>query len=176
MADGNNQPTDTISRSEYNKIVESHNSMKLEKEKIENELKTIKETKSEDVNKMNVELAEWKSYKENIDNQLAELKKKAEDNKPVAKGIVPTQAQAGDYPPEISKAKALLDRTFPERKANPERYGSAIQRYGYYKNGTTKAYTDEQLGMGLSLLASAQRLNPDMIAPELKKSSSDILI
>lgn len=153
------KPVDVVNREEYNKIVEAHNSNKVENER---KLKEI-EMKNEEERK------KWKEEAENQNKQIEDLKKIAEEKKPAPKGIVTEPARQPDV-------KKMLDEKIPDRPKNPEKFGSKIQRFGYYKSGTTKQYTDEQLGMGLSLHAGAISTNPDLIPNAAKKSKDDIII
>lgn len=146
---------DGVDRDDYNKVVESRNSLKLENEKLQEQIKQKQEQEKQ------TEEMKWKEENEKLKRQNEDLKKIAEEkNTTVAKGII-------NEPPKeetpIIKVKKVLDEKLPDRKVNPEKFGSAIQRYGHYKSGTTKQYTDDQLGMGLSLHANAQKINPDLI-------------
>ena len=156
--EGDNKPVDvkedTVKREDYNKIVESHNSLKAEKEKLENDMKAKNESDQKAV---------WEKEKADLIKQNEDLKKIAEEKKDakVSKGIV--QDQKKDAPQEVGDIKKMLDEKLPDREKNPEKFGSAIARYGHYKSATTKKYDDEQLGMALSLHANAQHVNPEIV-------------
>ena len=167
-----NDNADVVKREDYNKLVESTNSLKIEKEKMENELKKLKGD-SERKEIEDRERAKWDEEFKKRDEAINELKKKVEANQvPVRKGVVPT-----NIVPQTPQEEPieLLNKILPNRKKVPEKFASNLARYGYYKSPSTKEYTDEQFGMALSLKASAFKLDPSMIPSESRKSREDII-
>lgn len=164
--ENNNKSADMIAREDYNKIVESHNSMKVEKERLESELRSLKskEPAEEKLRK------EWESEMSGVKKQMEELVKKVEEKKDttkVSKGLVQDRISP------TNEVKTMLDEKIPDRKINPEKFGSKISRFAHYKSGMTKSYTDEQLGMGLSLHAGALKVAPDIVS-SYARSRADI--
>lgn len=163
---------DNVKMEEYNKVVEAHNQLKLEKEKIENEMKELKEQKERESKEEETNTL-WEKEKENFSKQIEELNKKLQQTqelvnaKPNPKGIV-------QEPASTKTVKQMIDEIVPDPQANPERFGSKIQKYGYYKSPRTKYYDNQQLGQILSLHGTATRVNPDLIPPEARKSPTDL--
>lgn len=168
-----NESNDVVKKEDYNKAIESRNSAIADKEKVEKELKEIKETK-ETEEKVNEEKKSWEKEKEEKDSQIAELKTKMEENNTkVSKGVVqePTDTPQDNY----NQTKTKIDELIPDREKNPEKFASNFARWKHYSNPETKQYTSEQLGMGLSLAAGAQRVNPGHINEmALKRGREDI--
>ncbi len=166
---------DVVKKEDYNKVVESHNSMKSEKEKVEKELSDLKETqKKAEEKKVEDGKLDWEKEKEEKDKIIADLKTKVEDNTVVKKGVVKdpkTQEATTD-----EKIKEQLDKHIPEGDTDPKKFASNIQRYGHYKSSTTKQYTDDQLGKGLSLDAGAQATNPNLVSRFANKSKEDLIL
>lgn len=163
------QSDDVVKREDYNKVVESFNSLKAEKEQLDKKMKESELNKEKEAQK-----AEWLKEKEEIQKQMEELKKnlveKKEDIK-VSKSVVNEQKQ-DETPADFHK---LLDEQFPTKAKKPEEFGSAISRYAYYKNPATKAFSHQQLGRGMSLHATAQRVSPDIV-PQTAYGKTDIII
>lgn len=175
----NDQPDDVVKKDDYNKMVEAHNTVKAEKEKIEKELGEIKQNaEAEDKKKVDEEKATWEKEKVDMNKTIEDLKKGKEGDKADPKGIVNPLKEPPKPEGEVStekEIKELLDKEIPDREKTPEKFGSNIKRYLYYKEPTTKQYTEEQLGMGLSLHAGDQNVNPRGISPHANKSSQDIV-
>ena len=91
---------------------------------------------------------------------------------PSGNGTMTRQLGELDY----ESFKKLLDEKFPDRDKNPEKFGSNINRYGYYKSASTRQYNDEQLGQLLSLQGSAQTIDKGMIPSEAKRTKDDIVV
>ncbi len=167
--------SDDVKKEDYNKVVESHNSMKSEKEKIEKELSDLKETqKKAEEKKVEEGKLDWEKEKEEKDKIIADLKAKVEDNTIVKKGVV--KDPKGTEATTDEKIKEQLDKHIPEAETDPKKFASNIQRYGHYKAPTTKQYTDNQLGMGLSLDAGAQATDPKLINHFANKNRKDLIL
>ena len=167
--EANDQSADVVKREDYNKITELANSRAVEIE----ELKKKIETKTEE-KKIETEKNEWQKHNEEMKKQIEELKSKVErkeQNTP-RKGIVQTPGEVKIDEDPID----LLKKIIPDRKLNPEQFGSRMSRYGHYKLASTKAYSDEQLGMGLSLHASAQHVTPGLLPREARASKADLIL
>lgn len=175
----NQQSSDVVNREDYNKVVESSNSLKTENEKLKSELNKVQETKKVEQEKKATEeeKKEWQNEAAEIKKQIEDLKKAAEQKKEtkVSKGVVPTNQTEQQEQPN-KEIKQMLDKHIPDRKVNPEKFGSMIHRYAHYKNAATREYTHEQLGMGLSLHAGLQRANPSLIKGYAKPTRDDIVL
>ena len=147
---------DDVKREDYNKIVESHNSLKAEKEKLEKQIKEYKDkSEKEESNKLEEEKKAWEKEKEEKDKQIEELKKKAEENTKVAKGVVSKEEEEKkEVNPDSFKEQ--LNKQLPEPEKDPNRFASNLARYGWYKNPTTKQYTEDHIAKGLALDAELQ--------------------
>src|SRR3990167_8967322 len=167
------QSADAVKREDYNKVVESHNSLKAENEEMKRKLDEIASKM-----KVNEERELWKKEADELKKSIEEIKKQAEEKKDttkVAKGIVPTnQTSSEALTPE--SFKSLINTHIPERPKIPERFGSKIQSYGYYKNGTTRTYNNTQLGMVLSLHAAALAQNPHLVPAGARPMREDIIL
>ena len=173
--DADVKSADVVKKEDYNKVVESHNSLKSEKEKLEKELSELKEVqKKVEEKKEEEDKLAWEKEKEEKDKIIADLKAKVEDNTVVKKGVVkePTSTEATSD----EKIKEQLDKHIPEADTDPKKFASNIQRYGHYKSPTTKQYTEDQFGKGLSLDAGAQITNPSLINRFANKSKEDIIL
>ena len=154
---------DGVKRDDYNKVVESHNTIKLEKEKLQKELEDLKkETKAKE---------EWAEEKSKMQSQINELKEKKENK--VAKGVINEETQPKN---ESSNFKELLDEQIPDAKVDPKKIASNIQRWAHYKSGTTKEYSNDQLGKAISLQATAHSQDPSLIPEYAKKNKGDITL
>lgn len=172
-----NEKAAYVSMDEHNKVVGAHNTVKAENEQLKKELEEIKTQKEEEAQKEEAK-KEWQDEKDGLQKQMDELKKQVEEKKEtkVSKGIVSDrkEEQKEQYTPDA--VKKLIDEKLPDRPLNPEKFGSKIQRYGHYKSGTTKHYTDEQLAWGLSLHANAQANDPQLIPSAAKAAREDIIV
>jgi hypothetical protein len=162
---------DAVKAEEYNKVVEAHNSMKIEKEKIERELNDMKR-KDEVKTAIDGEKQKWDKEKAEMIKQQEDLKKQAENKTAVAKGVV----NPNTIPDEIGDFKNKLDKVIPEAKNNPDRIVSAIGRYKHFKSPSSRFFTKQEFGYGIAAHAVAQRINPNLISEEAKASSGDIII
>lgn len=168
------EKNDAVKMEEYNKIVGAHNEMKARYEKVENELRELKENKQTE-EKIQAERKVWETEKAELKKQQEEMNKKIEeiskrDNTVVSKGVInPPQNPNDDF-------KRKLDSIIPEPKVRTSRLLSARSRMMHYKSPVTKQYSKEELGKGLSLHATAQQVNPDMIPQEARQTSGDIKI
>ena len=179
MPEKNDDKSDVVNKEDYNKIVEAHNTVKTEKETLMKEIEDLKNEKVEDKEK--VEKNEWAKQKEELEKQKEELQKQVDDKSKeevIKKGIVKQNEDAKDVGKEQEKVdlKAMLDKTFPDRDKNPERYGSNVQRWGHYKSPTTKVYSTEQLGQVISLVHSAQTLDPSLVNANARINKHDIVV
>lgn len=166
-----NKANDVVSAESYNKAIENANSLKVDKEKAEKELKEIKEKNEKEIKtKEEADKKSWEKEKVEKDKIIKELKEKAEGK--VSKGVVKEPKKVETTPEKI---KEMLDKEIPDSKFDPKKVGSNIQRYGHYKNPTTKEFTNEQLGMALDLNRGAASLNPDHIPNEARASNKDII-
>lgn len=180
--DGQDKP-DVVNREDYNKVVEAHNSLKAEKEKLDSEIKQIKETETKNDKEADSKEA-WEKEKADLLKRQEDLTKQVEEIKQgankVSKGIVPPQKLNEQGQPQEPMAnegiKKELDEKLPADDFDPNRCGSNLQRYGHYKNPSTKRYTHEQLGMALSLHAGAQSANPGQVPSMAKQSKDDIML
>lgn len=175
---------DNVKGDDYNKVVEAHNSVKTENEKLQKELTELKskqetaEKDKETQGKIDEEKKAWDKEKADKEQQIAELQKKLEEKKDttvVSKGVV-SDATSGAAVPTQDSVKAMLDAKFPDRKTNPDIWGSAIQKYGYYKSPSTKQYSHDQLGQALSLHKGAISVNPQMVSTAARASKDDIIV
>lgn len=156
---------DAVKAEEYNKVVEAHNNIKMEKERIEKELNELK-GKAEMDKKISEEKQKWEQEKAELLKQQEELKQMNDTKSP--KGVVnPSNTGNNDF-------MEKLDKVIPRVKASPERFASRIARFQHYKSPVTKEFTNRDVGMGIALLADAQRINPDLVPHEARKSSNDI--
>jgi len=167
----NTNDLDVVKKEDYNKVVEMHNSLKATAEKMANELKELKEK-----NVTKDEKASWEKEKEEIDKKLNELNRKIEDNTKVAKSVIVEKKEEKTSTFEKDKVKKMLDEKMPPSKFNPNKVASNLARYAHYKNPITKEFTNEQLGMALSLHAGVQRTSPDLMPTEAKRDKSDIIV
>jgi len=170
---------DKVEREDYNKIVENANSLKADKEALEKKLQEKEE--EEKVVKTNEEKETWLKEKADMQKQMEDLKKKAEkveDNEKVAKGKVATkEAQQPEEAKTKDDIKAQIDDQLgKDDDFDPKKCASAIARYAHYKNPTTRKYTDEQLGKGLSLHAGAQVADNKLVDGFAKKNADDIIV
>lgn len=166
------QSDDVVKRDDYNKVVESRNSLKSELEQKEKELAKFKEEKEEDKLK-----AEWQEELKKRDAQIEELKTKMEkkESGTVAKGLVATPKKE-EGTPSASESEAIkkLKELVPPLTKDPQNFASNLARFRYYKSPVTKPYNDEQIGMILNLHADATRTNPALVKNEAKIQARDI--
>lgn len=162
---------DVVKAEDYNKVVENANSLKVDKEKIEKELKELKEAQEAGAKKLEDDKKAWEEEKKEKDKAMEDLKNKAEEK--VSKGLV-KEPKKTDLP--ATKIKETLDKEIPDDDFDPKRVGSNLARYGHYKNPTTKKYTDEQLGMGLDLNRGAKTMDPGSIPNEARTSKNDLVL
>ena len=161
--------SDVVKRDDYNKIVETHNSIKAEKEKLEKEMKEMKEK----IEKKNVEEEQknaWEKEKEEMKQQIEEIKKKKKGSK----------AQETDKPKEekqISedKVKEQINKVLPTEGMRDPSIMTPFERYGYFKNPATRRTSSQLLGRALSLHAGAQKSGLNT-SPYAKKSNDDVVV
>ncbi len=168
----NDQPTDVVKREDYNKVVEAQNSAKVENEELKKKIEGLEEGKKVDEDK-----AEWQKEKEEIQKQMDELKKQVAEKKDattVAKGIVTPKVDETEQ--KVEDPKVLLDKHLPDRKIAPEKFASRMAAYGHHKNPASKFYSSEQLGYAISLHASAQNVNPELLHNNTRRQSSDVIM
>jgi len=164
-----------------NKIVAAHNivkaenaSLKVEKDKLEKELNEMREEKQEVEEKK-----DWKKEADDIKKELEEIKanaKKAEDDTVIRKGVVTEPQKPETEIATKDKIKSELDAVLPDRKVIPEKFASGMARYGHYKNPATKEFSHEDLGMAISLQASALAQNPGLIPHQARKQDNDHMV
>ena len=157
---------DAVKAEDYNRVVEAHNGMKMEKEKMEKELNEMKG--KEMMEKVREEeKKKWEQEKTELLKQQEELKK-MNDTK-VPKGRV-------NEPSTDVGFMDKLDKIIPKARVNTERFASKIASLKHFKSPITKEFTTRDMGLGFGLLADAQRMNPDLIPAEARKSNDDIQI
>ena len=175
----NDKSDDVIAREDYNKVVEAHNSAKVELEKLQKELKTIKD--SDVNNKVNAEKNEWKQLGEGLKQEIEDLKKQVQqkqDETKVAKGIVPGQSNMNQsHTKNLSREeiKAQLDEGIPTDQIKNVSNLSPIQRYGYYKS-PTRAYSNQVFGRALSLDAGRFASKQVEISNYARPTENDIVV
>jgi len=168
---------DKIDVKKYNEIIEAHNSLKTKYEKAETDLKELTEKKVEETKVSEDKITEQKEIwekekvelqkqKEDAEKQVEEFKNK--DNTINPKGVVnpPTN--------EIADFRTKMDAVIPPPDAKVNNLVSKYGRIIHYKNPTTKQYSSQDLGKGLSLHATAQKANPDMVPPDARINTADI--
>ena len=174
MSEENKTENDVVKAEEYNKVVSAHNAVKLEKENLEKEIKTMKEKEISSKNES--EKMSWEKERLEKDAKIAELNKKVEDNTKNPKGIVNDQRQQEPANAGKEQVKKMLDEVIPDDDFKPDKCGSRIARYGHYKNPATKRFNNTQMGMGLSLHKGAMAVNPELIPDAARASRDDIIV
>ena len=168
-----NSNIDVVNREDYNKVVESHNSLKMELERKEREFSELKnKTRTEEEKKA------WEQSYSEVNKKLEELTSKIdkkEDKNKVAKGIVADQTNYGQEEKQ-QQIKSLLDKHIPTPKRAADSFASNFARFQYYKSPMTKEYTSQQIGMGLSLHAGAIAQNPSLVPSFARRERSDIIV
>lgn len=165
---------DSVSREDYNKVVESANSAKSELEKMKKELEEKEEEKKKEVEKKEEEEKKvWEKEKEEKDKLIEDLKKKAEvkDTTKVSKGVISEKKPEEQVTKE--KIKEKIDETLgkiPEK--DPSKMGR-IARYLHYKNPATKAFNEVDLGKAIALQAEFAQ---DQIPRGARASNKDIIL
>lgn len=184
----NNDPTNvggeqnSVSREDYNKVVEMQNSQKVENEKLKTELETInkaKEAEGAEAAKLAAEKIEadkltWEKEKVEKDKQIEELKaaaeaKAANPNAVNPKGVVTNPPKD---PEQVTQEKVTegIDKELgkiPEK--DPANFANRWAAYGHFKNPQSKVFTDEQFGKALSLHQAALQ-NNDIELNQFQKS------
>jgi len=156
---------DSVKRDDYNKVVESHNSIKAEKEKIEKELQEMKEN----IEKKSVEDTEkkaWEKEKEEMQTQIEELK----TVKKGSKAVENTEEAGNEKKMDTQKIKAQIDEAIPTEGIRDPSLMTPLERYAYYKNPATKRASSQLVGRALSLAQSSG------ISPYAKRSTDDIIV
>ncbi len=161
---------DVVPREDYNKLVEAQNSLKIVKEQLEKKLKETEEKKEE--KKVEDEKKTWEKEKAELEKQNEELRKKAE--KTVSKGII-QEKKLETKVLNKEEFKKQLEKHIPEQKKDPATFKRKINKYGYYK-APTSDFTNEQLGMALSLDAQRQQSEPHSISNFAKIGKQDKIL
>ena len=168
----NNQSADVVSREEYNKIVEAHNSMKAEKEKIESSIKA-KEAAESSKQEWQKVAEENKAALDELKSQVAEMK----DEK-VSKGVVAQENnQNKKMTSGVSREELIkqLQEAIPYNGIKNTQNMSPIQRYGYYK-APTQGVSNQMLGMALSLDAGRYWSRQANVSPFARQGGDDVIV
>jgi len=159
--------SDVVDRKDYNKIVESRNSLKAD---LETKEKTLKEMQEKEAKRkmLSEEKKKWKEEMKKKDEQIAELSKKtAEDNSVNKKGIV----QEPETKPNTVTTKQMLDERYPNLKVDPANL-SPIERMKFFKTPTTRVANSQKFGELLALQASAQETEPHSLPEKFHVAAS----
>lgn len=164
---------DVIGADKYNEAIETINSEKMKREKVETELKELKEA-AEKRKVISKEKKSWKEEKDKMEKEIEELKK-----------TKVTKGKTKDKPPETApvptaEAKTQLDNVLPtEGIMTNQDFGSSIERLRHFKNPMTKKVNSQLLGRALSLDVERQMGKfgePEPLHPRAKIMKEDTVV
>lgn len=135
---------DVVKTEKYNEAIETINSEKMKREKVEAELKELKDT-AEKKKAISKEKASWKEEKETMEKEISELKKTK-----VTKGKTKDKTTTEAKPVTKETITTQLDEMIPTKDIRTN-FGGPIDRLKYFKSPATRKSNSQLLGRILSL-------------------------
>lgn len=166
--EGEGQKKDDVVKAEdYDKVVVAHNTLKTEKERLEQELNDLKEQKTKTENDWSEQKKANEEFQKKTQERLDKLSEEKEQV--VRKGVVGQQDKYGSGTEPVVDESAIKEFKEPLERKEPPREGG-LDCYGYNKSPSTVSNNDIAYGGALRLSGHGYKPSP------LDNRSADIIV